>query len=505
MTTVRYPTVTLYPFQEEGVARATTTDNFFFANYDTGSGKTIFASVSMDQLFNTQQIDLAIVFTLRVNKINFTRKINEITNLTAMNIEGTRTHRTKKYKEGKFDVLVMNYEKANFDFNELVSLAKGKRVVFILDEVQKVLLPNNAFRALRKLIKSTHNPRIWPLSASTVNDDPLRYWRLFNFIKPNPLGLQKDFKEKYVKETVLVEFNERQRTFVDVWDKEKLKEIPEIVKPYVHVVRKSDPNVRAYFKNSNFIVEPVQLSTPDQELYSIIEEIAREQRATQHYAFSRVELFNALCFICNTAEAFNYSENSLAKFLRAEGFTFSSGTSNKFEQVINKIEEIRSQGDKVVVFTQWTNLSLFPFSRMLDKRNIKHVQHYGTGMTTRAAQQAQDTFKSDPSVTVFLSSDAGSHGLNFQEARYVIHIEGPQSFELLKQRSDRIDRIDSYFDELTTYLFLTEGTVEERIWKVNNWRRQLASNIYGTKETLSRPPIETVDPHSAWLLLGDKE
>jgi hypothetical protein len=53
------------------------------------------------------------------------------------------------------------------------------------------------------------------------------------------------------------------------------------------------------------------------------------------------------------------------------------------------------------------------------------------------------------------------------------------------QRNSRIDRADSYLDGLTAYVYVTENSVEERIWSENNARRQLASVTLGAAEVLS--------------------
>jgi hypothetical protein len=64
-----------------------------------------------------------------------------------------------------------------------------------------------------------------------------------------------------------------------------------------------------------------------------------------------------------------------------------------------------------VVFCHWTNLGLLPLAKHIA---VPHVVHYGTGQTNRESQEAQDRFKADPDITCFASSDAGTHGLNFQ-------------------------------------------------------------------------------------------
>ena len=498
----------LYPFQIAALERAFDEPSYLYFNHDTGCGKSVVAVAGCQELIaNRHEFDLAFVFTLRLNKKNFIRTFERMTTLRAKNIEGAKDRRTKHYAKEDFDVLVMNYEKALYDCAELSTLVQGKRVLFIFDEVQKILQPNRASAAMRKLLVEPEDSSVWPMSASIVDSDPLRYWRCMDFVANNPLGTEEEFRARYVEKRILKDFG-RHTEWADVYDLEKLADIPEKVARWTHVVRKNDPEIRQYFKDTQLIVETVQLSDQDRELYNIIRETVRaDYNQLSHLA--KVSYYNTLRLICNTSEALNITENQVAQFLRSQGLTFSSRTSAKFESVIEKIEEIRSQGDKVVVFTHWVDLCLKPFSQELERAGINHVVHYGAGMTPGQAQQAQDNFKKDKNITVFLSSDAGSHGLSFQEAKYVIHIESPHSYDLLMQRSDRIDRIDSYHQLLTTYVFLTEDTVEQQIWAINDERRRLSSVIQGTNQTLGRlenlPEDESrlTDNNLKYLIFGE--
>jgi len=126
----------------------------------------------------------------------------------------------------------------------------------------------------------------------------------------------------------------------------------------------------------------------------------------------------------------------------------------------------------------------------LDKRGINYVLHYGVGQSAKARQLAQEQFKTNPAVTLFLSSDAGSHGLNLPEARYVINYDVPRSYDLLMQRSERINRADSKLDGMTSYCYVTtfpEGDeapcVEQEIWAENERRRLIAAATMGTVES----------------------
>jgi superfamily II DNA/RNA helicase len=113
-------------------------------------------------------------------------------------------------------------------------------------------------------------------------------------------------------------------------------------------------------------------------------------------------------------------------------------------------------------------------------------------------------FKEDPTIAVFLSSDAGSHGLSFQEARYVVQYEPTYSYDLFVQRSERINRADSYLDGLTNYVYVTDDSVEQRIWAICNERKEISAATQGTNERFSSRGDEPERPDElSWLIFGE--
>ena len=111
--------------------------------------------------------------------------------------------------------------------------------------------------------------------------------------------------------------------------------------------------------------------------------------------------------VCNTSEALLHTAASTISLPMMEAINaadLKTSLSAKFEMVLDKILEIQSQGDKVVLFTKYTNLGLFLIGEELKKHRVKHVLHWGTGMTDKRGMEVQDAFNRDPSVTVFASS-----------------------------------------------------------------------------------------------------
>jgi SNF2 family DNA or RNA helicase len=193
-----------------------------------------------------------------------------------------------------------------------------------------------------------------------------------------------------------------------------------------------------------------------------------------------------------------------AEILRERPDLLDAAHSAKIDILNALLDEIREAQDKAVVFCHWTELGLLQLAPHL---TVPHVLHYGTGQSARESQAAQDRFKADPDITAFCSSDAGTHGLNLQCARYVINVDPTYSYDDLAQRNARIDRADSHLDGLTAYVLITEDSVEERVWDVCESRRQLAAAVQGTQEELSYGETNTHEENRnlEWLLFGENQ
>jgi hypothetical protein len=492
------PPGNLYEFQRFGINRAvershhrSRTDRFHLFGWGTGTGKTLAATGGAQELFNRHNVDVVLAFTLRKLKINFCRAFEATTSLDAFkNDHDVPATRHARYFDGH-QVYILNYDKAHHDVEALTELVRDKRVLFCLDEVQKVLTEDRRTRARRGLdilISKAKTSTVWPMSASVVGSSPHRYRDLFLLDQSggSTLGSRTAFEQRYL-------LNKRERELENKhggvfilttynWDHLGLHEVRHLVSDRTQNARKSDPGIREEFKELHTIVVPVQMSSQDRRLYRYVEGLARDVKANNESPAQHYEL---LRYICNSPENLRFSESKLAAEVVAENPKLcSSNASAKLEMFLDQVEGIRDADDKVVVFTHWTNMSLFLLERKLRERGISVVVNHGD-LSDRQAQKAEDDFKSDPSITVFLSSDAGTYGLNLQVARYVINYEAPFHYDELMQRINRIHRIDSTLENMTAYIYCTENSIEERILDTNDYRRMLSSDTTGATEVLS--------------------
>lgn len=507
---------TFRPFQTFSLNRAlerarTGTDNpsrFYFWNWSAGAGKSFCSGAAAKALFDSGDIDLVIACTLSKLKENLRRTFENPAGLDAVVNDGTKAKRRKGYQDGH-QVYVMNYEKLWHDEADLEPLIAGRRVLWVLDEGHKLITANGQNKSRQALDRLTRmcTATVWPMSATVVGGNPLRFRDVFSLDghpTRNPLSTKTDFIARYadrVRDIPIMSKTGRQASFVVYdWNLTALQEVRHRVGDRTMAVRKTDPGVREQFKGIQTLPVMVQ---PTPATTDLLDAITGKARAASRAGESLAPYYLLARVACINPEALRRSSSPEAQALTADHpDLLDAAHSAKIEVLNDLLEGIREAQDKAVVFCHWTELGLLPLAPHL---RVAHVLHYGTGQSAADSQAAQDRFKADPDITAFCSSDAGTHGLNLQEARYVINVDPTYSYDDLAQRNARIDRADSHLDGLTAYVLITEGTVEERVWQVCQERRVLAAAVQGTAEELSYGEHSARDENSnlQWLLFGE--
>lgn len=510
---------TLRPFQNFSLNRAlerarqgtTASDRFYFWNWSAGAGKSYTSGAAAKALYDSGDIDLVIACTLSKLKENLRRTFVHPAGLDAVVNDGTKDKRTRGYLE-PHQVFVMNYEKLWHDEALIEPLIAGRRVLWVLDEGHKLITDNGQNKARQALDRMTQmcEATVWPMSATVVGGNPLRFRDVFSLDgRPtrNPLSTKTDFIQRYadrVNSVPIKSKNGRQFSFTTYdWNLTKLQEVRHRVGDRTMAVRKTDPGVREQFKGIETLPISVQATAETRELLDLITGKAR----AAHSRGEGLATFYLMARIaCINPEALRHSSSPEAAELLAERpDLLDAAHSSKIEVLNGLLDDIREGQDKAVVFCHWTELGLLPLARHL---KVPHVLHYGTGQSAAESQRAQDRFKTDPDITAFCSSDAGTHGLNLQEARYVINTDPTYSYDDLAQRNARIDRADSHLDGLTAYVLITEDSVEERVWETCESRRRLAAAVQGTQEELSYGDDNThrdENRNLQWLLFGEDQ
>jgi superfamily II DNA/RNA helicase len=129
---------------------------------------------------------------------------------------------------------------------------------------------------------------------------------------------------------------------------------------------------------------------------------------------------------------------------------------------------------KAVVFSQWTRTHDIVIRR-LEAHGIGYVSFHG-GVPSENRPALVQRFRDDPACRVFLSTDAGSTGLNLQHASTLINMDLPWNPAVLEQRAGRIHRLGQK-RPVRIVNFVAKGTIEEGMLSVLAFKRSLSAGI----------------------------
>ncbi len=163
--------------------------------------------------------------------------------------------------------------------------------------------------------------------------------------------------------------------------------------------------------------------------------------------------------------------------------------SGKLEALLELLEPLLAEGHKVLVFSQFVSL-LKLLQPALAAQGVR--QHFLSGQTQKREQVVAD-FQNDPEPCVFLVSlKAGGTGLNLTAASYVVLFDPWWNPAVEAQAIDRSHRIGQD-RTVIAYRLLARGTVEEKIWELQQKKAALSREVLGEDgfaRTLDRDALQ---------------
>lgn len=151
--------------------------------------------------------------------------------------------------------------------------------------------------------------------------------------------------------------------------------------------------------------------------------------------------------------------------------------SSKVSRAIELIEDILSQGDKVVVMSSFKE-PIYQLKEMLKKYNPL----IGTGdMKDSEVSENIQKFQSDGKYKIFMgtSSKCGT-GITLNSASYMIMIDQPWTYALYEQVTDRIHRVNNTHPAFI-YNLICKNTIDEQVAKIVDMKEAISSYIIDDK------------------------
>ena len=429
---------------------------------DMGLGKTLQAIAMLANVYPQEPRSSLIVMprTLLFNWGNEIRKFRP--ELTFYTYHGT----SRDLQEAKqAQIILTTYATVR---NDIETLKDEEFYYVILDESQNIKNMQSQVSRAAMLLKAQHR---LALSGTPIENNLGELYTLFRFLNPAMFGSTEDFTRQYATpiqkdgdKEALHELKKKIYPFILRRVKaEVLTELPEKIEQILYV--DMSPEQQAFYEQRRLFY------------YKTVKEQIKEQGVRKSQFFI-LQALSELRQIASIPDA--KSDNAIA--------------SPKRELLQEQIMDVIASGHKVLVFANFL-ASLEGVAEDLAQAEIQYLMMTGT---TRDRQTLVQQFQNDENVKVFLMTlKTGGVGLNLTAADYIFIYDPWWNIAAENQAIDRTHRIGQD-KTVFSYKLITKGTIEEKILKLQELKRELFDNLISSDGA----SIKALDEEDVEFVLG---
>lgn len=420
-----------FAYQYEGIAWLFSHSSALLAD-EMGLGKTMQTITAIRLLVRSGQVQRVLLICPKPLLPNWQREFRTwAEELPFVVIEGETERRKLTWSMPGVPVFIANYEVMVRDFAAHEEGTFPKFDLIVLDEAQRI---KNRDSRTAVTARSLPRRRSWALTGTPIENRPEELGALFEYLEVIPpkgtpdlkqlQSLAKDFILRRTKDLVMKDMPPR-------LDRDEILEL--------------NPEQRYAYDQA------------EKEGIVHLNELG-DQITVQHV----FELVLRLKQITNWDPL--------------------TGESAKLDRLDADMEEIAASGGKAILFSQWTKCIDWLAERM---------QPYGAlvyhgGVPTKKREPILAQFKEDPdSHLLLMSYGTGAVGLNLQFAGYVFLYDRWWNPAIEDQAINRAHRIGCKSQVIVTR-FICKDTIEERIDRVLNEKRELFAAILGEGDNTNR-------------------
>ncbi|MEO6324797.1 MAG: DEAD/DEAH box helicase, partial [Thermoanaerobaculia bacterium] len=328
-----------------------------------------------------------------------------------------------------------------------------------LDEAQNV---KNPAAAQSRAVRSLKARRRATLTGTPVENHLAELKSIFDFLNPGLLGTDEEFRREFALPI------ERQR------EPAAAERLRRVTAPFLLRRAKTDEGVAPDLPAKIETKESVGLTREQATLYraatrSLLDGIGR--------ASARSRRTKVLLLLLRLKQICNHPVHFLGDGTRLEN------RSGKLIRLMEMLEETLAEKRPALIFTQFTQMGHLLVSALKARFGCEVLFLHG-GIPRQARAEMVRAFQEDdePPPLFVLSLKAGGSGLNLTRASHVFHYDRWWNPAVEDQATDRAFRIGQTRN-VQVHKFVCHGTLEERIDRMIEEKKDLAQNIIGTGES----------------------
>ena len=359
-----------------------------------------------------------------------------------------------------YDIILSSYHTVRQDI-EILNTFNFHYI--ILDESQ--VIKNPASRVYKTVIQLRSDFKL-ALSGTPIENSLTDLWTQLNFVNPGLLGNLNFFRKEFAKPIEKMKADDKEI---------KLRKIihPFILRRTKEMVAKDLPSITEQTVFCDMTEEQAKIYEQEKSIVrnSILENI--EALGIEKSAILVLQGLMKLRQISNHP------------VMAYEDYAHGSG---KFEIVLQSIENVISEGHKILVFSSFVK-HLDLYAEVFRKKRIRFSML--TGSSTNR-EKIINSFQLEPSNKIFLISlKAGGLGLNLTAADYVFILDpwwNPAAEMQALNRAHRIGQDKSVF----VYRYISSESIEEKIIKLQENKSRLADTFISSNNPLKDIDIKQI-------------
>jgi SNF2 family DNA or RNA helicase len=476
------------------------------ALWSTGVGKTALEAALIKQHIEIEGFDLAICVVKANNKTDTQRKLKQLGDIQSDIIDGSKKKREETYSilydrllKGESTVAITNYEKFREDQDLLQGMVADRRVVVFWDEMPTKLSNRNSIlydsvrttfyegsKQIKWENKLPSELRQYCLTATPIENSPVGLLNQVRLMDPDVFPTISGWEKKFVATRSF--FNREPETF------KNLEEMGLMLDFMTHQVDKEDPDIAKLFPEFIEHVRYIDWDESHRKVYDKLQSIAKDlaksakddAEVKTFNAFQLIGILQMLCdapsMVARSAENRQEFEDALADAETDEEVYAAENSMSGSEAAMMLVEHLKDpltddkhtkllelkslitekhSNEKIIVFSKFANYIQPVLTKYFDEWGLTYTVFAGND---KKKLEAKDRFRNDPDIQIFLSSDSGSDGMDLPEASVTIHFDLPPTWARKKQRENRMHRVNSTHESVTSYVLLMANSVEDR-WK----------------------------------------
>ncbi len=422
---------------------------------EMGLGKTVqmISFLLSEKEEKGQATNLIVVPTSLV--YNWEDEINKFApSLSSIIIAGAKSQRRELIQTSNaYDIVITSYPLIRKDVDDYKDIDFR---YLILDEAQHI---KNKASLSAKSVKNIKAKNYFALTGTPMENSISELWSIFDFLMPGYLLNSKKFTEKF------------ERPIVKENDNKKLKELSNHIKPFI--LRRLKKEVLKELPDKIEQKMLVDMTDEQKKMYlaylQAIKGDLSQEINQKGYNKSHIKILAGLTRL---------RQLSCHPGVFLEDYNGGSGKLDFLEEIVS---EAVSGGHKILIFSQFTTM-LGKIRNRLENIDIEMMYLDGkTSMKDRG--DLVKRFNKGEGDVFLISLKAGGTGLNLTTADMVIHFDPWWNPAVEDQATDRAHRIGQE-NTVQVIKLITKGTIEEKIFKLQEKKKQMIDKVIKEGETL---------------------